>query len=78
MREEMKEELDVMNQRMKAIESGELPSEPTGTEGDDESAKINSELKEAINKMNKLDRILKKKVKKERQVKRTRLLLEKR
>ncbi|KAH9487684.1 Fibrous sheath-interacting protein 1 [Bulinus truncatus] len=70
-REEMKEELEGFHSRIKALESGIIADDKTDEE-------IDPKLKEAIIKMNKLDKILKKKVKQEKEVKRERLILERR
>ncbi|XP_005093420.1 fibrous sheath-interacting protein 1 [Aplysia californica] len=77
-REEMKDELDGYKQRMKAIESGQIPSADKNEDDADDAKEMDPKLKEAILKMNKLDKILKKKIRKEREVKRDRILLEKR
>ncbi|XP_062595458.1 uncharacterized protein LOC134256814 [Saccostrea cucullata] len=79
MREEMKSELQVYKQGMEALEQGQLPgARGRGEEEEEGLENMEPKLKEAILKMRKLDRILAKKVKKEREVKRDRLLLERR
>lgn len=80
MREEMKSELEVYKEGMEALEQGTLP----GARGRDASTEeegledMEPKLREAILKMRKLDRILTKKVKREKEVKRDRLILERR
>ena len=80
MREEMKSELEVYKEGMEALEQGTLP----GARGRDPSKEeegledMEPKLREAILKMRKLDRILTKKVKREKEVKRDRLILERR
>ena len=81
-REEMQSELAVYQHKMKAIEAGRLPS-ASGDTGNEEDkypdlADLEPELREAYIKMRKLDRILEKRVKREREVKRDRILLERR
>lgn len=87
MRDEMKGELEYYKKKLLALESGSgEPSEEGNNGKQDQSNEENEEseegmdpkLKEAIEKMKKLDRILKKKIRKEREVKRDRLLMEKR
>lgn len=79
-RAEMKSELAVYEHKVKTIEAGRLPSAPGG----DEPKKhpnledMEPELREAYIKMWKLDRILAKRMKKEKEVKRERILLERR
>ncbi|XP_055880149.1 fibrous sheath-interacting protein 1-like isoform X1 [Biomphalaria glabrata] len=72
-REEMKEELNGFQARIQALEC-EIKSD-INIDTDDE---MDPKLREAIIKMNKLDKILKKKVKQEKEVKKERLLLERR
>ena len=78
----MQSELAVYQHKMKAIEAGRLPS-ASGDTGNEEDkypdlADLEPELREAYIKMRKLDRILEKRVKREREVKRDRILLERR
>ncbi|XP_076463690.1 uncharacterized protein LOC143295898 [Babylonia areolata] len=81
-RGEMQSELAVYKHKMKAIEAGRLPSAsgevPTEEDQYPDLADMEPELREAYIKMRKLDRILEKKMKKEREVKRDRILLERR
>ncbi|CAL1533211.1 unnamed protein product [Lymnaea stagnalis] len=81
-RDEMKDELAGFQSRLKAIESGHTPGEQDEKKDVDDSLRMDENmdprLKEAIIKMNKLDKILKKKLKIEREVKKERLLLERR
>ena len=78
----MQEELKGYQQRMKAIEEGRLPGKTDDEKNNDvtidEDEEMTPQLKDAILKMNKLDKILRKKVKREKEVKRDRILLERR
>uniref|UniRef100_K1Q6G6 Fibrous sheath-interacting protein 1 n=1 Tax=Magallana gigas TaxID=29159 RepID=K1Q6G6_MAGGI len=80
MRSEMKSELEVYREGMEALEQGQIPGARARDTSKDEEGLENMEpkLKEAFLKMRKLDRILAKKIKKEKEVKRDRLLLERR
>lgn len=80
MRSEMKSELEVYREGIEALEQGQIPGARTKDTSKDEEGLENMEpkLKEAFLKMRKLDRILAKKIKKEKEVKRDRLLLERR
>lgn len=80
MRSEMKSELEVYREGMEALEQGQIPGALARDTSKDEEGLENMEpkLKEAFLKMRKLDRILAKKIKKEKEVKRDRLLLERR
>lgn len=81
-RGEMEEELRGYQERMKAIEEGYLPGrtddEKNNAASIDENDEMSPQLREAIIKMNKLDKILRKKVKREKEVKRERIILERR
>ncbi|GFO30209.1 fibrous sheath-interacting protein 1-like [Plakobranchus ocellatus] len=81
-REEMKDELNGYHERIKAIQDGFLPGRTDDEKNNDSKAEdneeLNPQLREAIIKMNKLDKILRKKVKREKEVKRERILLERR
>ncbi|XP_064602273.1 fibrous sheath-interacting protein 1-like [Liolophura sinensis] len=78
-RQDLKEEIDVYQKKLEMLER-----EVEGNKGDDpeeeniSSTEIDPKLKAAILKMRKLDRILSKKMKKEKEVKRERFLLQKR
>lgn len=78
----MQEELSAYDHRVKAIDEGRLPSalgkEDAETDKYPDLAGMEPELREAYIKMRKLDRILEKKMKREREVKRDRILLERR
>lgn len=77
-RKELQPELQVYKTKLKALEQGELP-EDTKRQQDDKLDDVQDpKLKEAILKMRKLDRILAKKIKREKEVKRDRLSLERR
>lgn len=80
MRSEMKSELEVYREGIEALEQGQIPGARAKDTSKDEEGLENMEpkLKEAFLKMRKLDRILAKKIKKEKEVKRDRLLLERR
>lgn len=80
MRSEMKSELEVYREGIEALEQGQIPGAWAKDTSKDEEGLENMEpkLKEAFLKMRKLDRILAKKIKKEKEVKRDRLLLERR
>lgn len=80
MRSEMKSELEVYREGIEALEQGQIPGAQAKDTSKDEEGLENMEpkLKEAFLKMRKLDRILAKKIKKEKEVKRDRLLLERR
>ena len=81
-RGEMQSELALYEHKLKAIEAGRLSSVNGETAKEDDKypdlADLEPELREAYIKMRKLDRILDKKVKKEKEVKRDRILLERR
>ncbi|XP_071081004.1 fibrous sheath-interacting protein 1-like [Haliotis cracherodii] len=81
-KEEMKEELQMYKAKLKAIEGGRLPGdqerEDHKEEEEEEEENLDPKIKEALMKMRKLDRILNKKLKREREVKRDRILLERR
>ncbi|XP_052766708.1 fibrous sheath-interacting protein 1-like isoform X2 [Mya arenaria] len=88
-RQEMKSELELYQHKLRKLEqgaSGESTGETnTGAAGSSESKvptsdldQLDPKLKAAIIKMRKLDKILAKKVKREREVKRERILLERR
>ncbi|XP_070181686.1 fibrous sheath-interacting protein 1-like [Littorina saxatilis] len=82
-REEMQSELKVYEHKIKAIEAGRFPSADGGAGKKEEDkypdlADMEPELRDAYIKMRKLDRILDKKLKKEKEVKRDRILLERR
>ncbi|KAL8622869.1 hypothetical protein ACOMHN_026990 [Nucella lapillus] len=84
-RGEMQSELAVYEHKLKAIEAGRLPSATDNASKEQEEedkypdlAGMEPELREAYIKMRKLDRILEKKLKKEKEVKRDRILLERR
>ncbi|GFR60286.1 fibrous sheath-interacting protein 1-like [Elysia marginata] len=81
-REEMEEELQTFQERMKAIQEGRLPGRTDDEKNNyatvEENEEMNPQLREAIIKMNKLDKILRKKVKREKEVKKERILLERR
>ena len=79
MREEMKSELEVYKQGIEALEQGQLPGAKVKDTKEEEGLEnMEPKMKEAILKMRKLDKILAKKIKKEKEVKRDRLLLERR
>lgn len=75
-RGEMKSELDMYQAKMAALENGSV----RGGESEKDSGLEDMEpkMKEAILKMRKLDRILSKKIKREKEVKRDRIILERR
>ena len=80
-RQEMKSELDVYKVKMDQLEKGEVPGEGEsghGRESDADLQDMEPKLREAYIKMRKLDRILSKKMKREKEVKRDRILLERR
>ncbi|XP_046577320.1 LOW QUALITY PROTEIN: fibrous sheath-interacting protein 1-like [Haliotis rubra] len=78
-KEEMKDELQVYKAKLKAIEGGQLPGDKERQEQEEqEDENLDPKIKEALVKMRKLDRILNKKLKREREVKRDRILLERR
>ena len=81
-RGEMQSELAVYEHKLKAIEAGRLSTADGGAakEGDKypDLADFGPELRDAYIKMRKLDRILDKKLKMEKEVKRDRILLERR
>ncbi|XP_048259290.1 fibrous sheath-interacting protein 1-like isoform X2 [Haliotis rufescens] len=82
-KEEMKEELQMYKAKLKAIEGGRLPGDQEREdqkkeEEEEEEENLDPKIKEALMKMRKLDRILNKKLKREREVKRDRILLERR
>ena len=78
----MQSELALYEHKLKAIEAGRLSSVNGEAAIEDDKypdlADLEPELREAYIKMRKLDRILDKKVKKEKEVKRDRILLERR
>ncbi|KAL3873185.1 hypothetical protein ACJMK2_036332 [Sinanodonta woodiana] len=81
-REEMKSELEIYQAKMEALER-EARGRPAGdgdagNEAEAEADLIDPKMKEALDKMRKLDRVLAKWIKKEKQVKRDRILLERR
>ncbi|KAK3580867.1 hypothetical protein CHS0354_032928 [Potamilus streckersoni] len=81
-REEMKSELAIYQAKMEALER-EVEGRPAGegdtsTEAEAEADLIDPKMKEALDKMRKLDKVLAKWIKKEKQVKRDRILLERR
>ena len=70
-KEEMKEELSLYKYKKEKLEKEDVAEPGSDLEG------LEPKLREAILKMRKLDKILAKKMKKERDVKRQRLLLQK-
>ena len=76
-REEMKDELEVYHKKREALTSAPGVEKP-GARKEDEDEEMDPKLKEAILKMRKLDRILGKKIKREKEVKRERILLQRR
>lgn len=81
LRGEMKSELDMYKAKVQALENGETLGADTGASGrakEEEDEDMEPKLKAAILKMRKLDRILSKKIAREKQVKRDRILLERR
>lgn len=80
MRSEMKFELEVYREGMEVLQQGQIFGVRVRDISKDEEGLENMEfkLKEVFLKMRKLDRILVKKIKKEKEVKRDRLLLERR
>ncbi|XP_056021302.1 uncharacterized protein LOC125652330 [Ostrea edulis] len=78
MREEMKSELEVYKQGVEALEQGQLPGAKVQDREEEGLENMEPKMKEAILKMRKLDKILSKKIKKEKEVKRDRILLERR
>ncbi|OWF53389.1 uncharacterized protein LOC110446454 [Mizuhopecten yessoensis] len=79
-RDEMKSELDVYKTKMKALEFRENRNHKDSSHDKAEEIldEVDPKLKEAILKMRKLDRILAKKMKREREVKKDRILLQRR
>lgn len=67
-----------MKGELQAIEDKKRDLHGEKRKSDEEDDEIDPKLKEAIIQMKKLDRILKKKVKREKEVKRDRILLERR
>ncbi|CAC5405700.1 unnamed protein product [Mytilus coruscus] len=75
-RGEMKSELELYQAKVAALEAGSSRAEESDRDtGQDD---IDPKMKEAILKMRKLDRILSKKIKREREVKKDRMVLERR
>ena len=75
----MHSELAVYEHRLKAIENGRIPSSADiSDDTKDKFADLEPKIKEAYIKMCKLDRILEKRVKREKEVKRERILMERR
>lgn len=74
-RGEMQSELGFYKHQMKALEEGDSRKNDE-TRQSTEDLNLDPKIKEAIIKMRKLDRILAKKVKRERQVKKDRIMLE--
>ncbi|CAD5119815.1 DgyrCDS8399 [Dimorphilus gyrociliatus] len=72
LKKDMKTELDLIEEKKKNLHEEKLASD------EEDEEEIDPKLKEAIIQMKKLDRILKKKVKREKEVKRDRILLERR
>ncbi|XP_059146193.1 fibrous sheath-interacting protein 1-like [Physella acuta] len=81
-RVEMKSELEEFRDRMKAMESGQYLKQVDATKESEDILETDESrdprLKEAIIKMNKLDALLKKKIKREKEVKRDRIMFERR
>ena len=75
-RGEMKSELEMYQYKMAALENGSVRGEDANKESGLED--IDPKMKEAILKMRKLDRILSKKIKREKEVKKDRIILERR
>ncbi|ESO87693.1 hypothetical protein LOTGIDRAFT_234939 [Lottia gigantea] len=76
-REEMKSELEMYKEKLKAIENGEILNKDEN-KTDDDLKDLDPKIRDGLLKMRKLDRILNKKVKREKEVKRERVLLERR
>ena len=74
-RGEMKSELDMYQAKMAALENGSVRDQPEQEPGLED---MEPKMKEAILKMRKLDRILSKKIKREKEVKKDRIILERR
>lgn len=81
-RVEMKSELEEFRNRMKVMESGQYLKQVDATKESedilDADESRDPRLMEAIAKMNKLDALLKKKIKREKEVKRDRIMFERR
>lgn len=75
-RGEMKSELDMYQAKMAALEAASTRSKDQDNDGIEDD--MDPKLKEAILKMRKLDRILSNKIKREREVKKDRMILERR
>lgn len=76
-RGEMKSEIEVYRAKVAAIENGRLPETERSRAASAEDP-MDPEIEAALIKMKKLDKILKKKVVREKEVKRDRILLERR
>ncbi|KAK6183572.1 hypothetical protein SNE40_011027 [Patella caerulea] len=79
-RQEMKSELEMYKEKLKAIENGRIDDgdDDKKNNGDEDLENMDPKIKEALIKMRKLDRILNKKLKREKEVKKERILLERR
>ncbi|XP_076096557.1 uncharacterized protein LOC143067302 isoform X2 [Mytilus galloprovincialis] len=75
-RGEMKSELELYQAKVAALEAGSSRAEESDRDTGQED--MDPKMKEAILKMRKLDRILSKKIKREREVKKDRMILERR
>lgn len=74
-REEMKSELKLYKAKMESLDHG---GSTKTSEEKDETIDMEPKLREAYIKMRKLDRVLAKKVRREKEVKKDRILLERR
>ena len=77
-RQEMNSELEVYKTKMESLEKGAAEGKGTDDKGNEDLEHLEPKLRDAFIKMRKLDKVLAKRVRREKEVKRDRILLERR